>query len=1255
MRKLLLLAGFMLTVGMMKGQVRTNVAELQKAQREVAAQEKALRERIVQLSKEKGWPLAITGKNGRIALLTDIDVLGYPVYVSTTNSLSAATIRTNKLWPGGSTGLNLSGSSANMKSKLGLWDGGRARTSHVELTGRILQKDNPTSVSDHTTHVAGTLMASGVNPDAKGMAFGLQQLIVYDFNNHNSEMLNEASGLLVSNHSYSTIAGWYYNQDQGRWEFYGENGAFEDYKFGYYSNDAQMWDSIAYLSPNYLIVKAAGNNRSENGPQVGETYWGYNASGQMVNKGARPSGMSSNDSYDCIPTYGVAKNILTVGAVNPILSGYARPQDVEMTSFSSWGPTDDGRIKPDVVAAGVDVFSSTSGSDNEYSFFSGTSMAAPAAAGSLLLLQEYYSQLHGGAVMRSATLKGIVIHTADEAGPSPGPDYMFGWGLINMEKAAAVISSNNTDQLIMEKVLNNGDTYTHDVIASGKGPLVVTICWTDPKAEVETVNILNNATKKLVNDLDIRVTSGGNTYMPWRLNPNNRSAAATKGDNTLDNVEKIEIPDAVPGQTYTITVTHKGTLARGSQAYSMIVSGVGGIGYCSSGATNTAGARIDSVSISNVQKKNPDGCTSYTNNTNLTIQAQAGQSLPFHIVLNSCDATNAAKMVKIFIDFNNDGDFNDAGETVATSGVITGNGVFTGNIDIPLSVKVGHSARMRIVVRETNSAANVTPCGSYDKGETQDYRIQFATPSKDVGIVEIVSPYNGSCAIGSQYVSVRIRNLGTAPQSNIPLVATVKQGATTVLSVSFTYPLSIPAYESHVYTFQVPFETVAGATYTVSVRTNLSGDQDASNDEKVETINIANNSSAITGTAEVCGTNLVYLKTNATGFDVPLWYSSATSTTPLAAGNNATTSTITPDKTYYVGLNDARLSVGPANKTVFPQGGYNEFNGNFVRFTNNVPLIIESARLYIGKAGTIKFTIADIVNFDPQTGGYSYYPIASTTINVYPTNSVDRPINYQGNDATDTGAVYMLNLPVPTAGNHAIIVQCENGANIFRNANVSPNPYPVGIPNVFTITGNSATNPSNPNDPNFYQNYYYFFYDMRLRLVNCPGPRTEVVASTATAPVITLDGNTFTSSALVGNQWYRNGVPIPGATSRTYAATQSGTYTVLVTDPFGCALESNAIQLTPTAVIDVDGNEIQLSVTPNPNRGQFNLQFEVKTKRDLHIDLINILGQKVYQRSTPGFIGKFAQEIRVDKVLPGTYFLKIQHGQSIYVKKIVIQ
>ena len=587
------LAFFCCTTITLHAQTTTNTTVLARASQAFGIAQKNNYDSALLQAREKGWPLTFTGPNNQQARLIGVDPFGFPkYYVTYNNTTAAATTRASQLWPGGSTGLNLSGSSANMKNKIGEWDGGSPRSTHVELTGRITIKDGATAVS-HSTHVAGTLIATGVNPVAKGMAFGAQGLISYDYTNDVSEMFGEANNLLLSNHSYGILAGWNQNTDQGnRWEYYGRPGSTEDYKFGYYSEDAQSLDSLAYNAPFYLVVKAAGNNRVETGPAVGQTYWGYSTASPntLVNLGPRPTGISSNDSYGIISWDANAKNILTVGAVAGLPSGYTNAAGVTMSTFSSWGPTDDGRIKPDIVADGVSVTSCTSTSNTSYATMSGTSMATPNATGSLFLLQEYYSQLKSGSFMRSATLKGLAIHTADEAGADPGPDYRFGWGLLDVEKAAAVITaavpSNNaatSNHLLYENVLNNGSTYTLPVVASGQGPLVVTISWTDVKGTVDLVNTLNNSAKKLVNDLDVRVSDGTTTTLPWVLNPAVPASAATKGDNITDNVERINIDNPVAGTSYAITVKHKGTLARGQQAYSLMVSGVGGTAPCVTG------------------------------------------------------------------------------------------------------------------------------------------------------------------------------------------------------------------------------------------------------------------------------------------------------------------------------------------------------------------------------------------------------------------------------------------------------------------------------------------------------------------------------------------------------------------------------------------------------------------------------------------------------------------------------------------------
>src|ERR1039458_464782 len=180
-----------------------------------------------------------------------------------------------------------------------------------------------------------------------------------------------------------------------------------------------------------------------------------------------------------------------------------------MSTFSSWGPTDDGRIKPDLVAAGVDIYSC--GTNNRYLTDSGTSMAAPAVAGSLDLLTQLQKQLYGtNPPMLSSTLRGLAIHTADDA-DGTGPDYKFGWGLLNSRSATLLMESNYVSQSlanIKEVRLTNGDYIELPVAATNTKPLRVTSCWTVPPRTPPGFS-LNPTNRMLVNDLDLRVISAG--------------------------------------------------------------------------------------------------------------------------------------------------------------------------------------------------------------------------------------------------------------------------------------------------------------------------------------------------------------------------------------------------------------------------------------------------------------------------------------------------------------------------------------------------------------------------------------------------------------------------------------------------------------------------------------------------------------------------------------------------------------------------
>ncbi len=446
------------------------------------------------------------------------------------------------------------------------------RTSHAELIGGVTWADDTfTGYSDHSTHVAGTMVGLGVSASARGMAFAAT-VDAYDWGNDTSEMAAAAAGgARISNHSYGYIRGWYlYNFTTWYWYGVPSLSETEDVYFGFYDSSAQTWDQVAYNAPYYLIYKSAGNDRNDAGggghyAWIGGT-WTWTTQARGADGGAL--------GYDSIGSQGCAKNIMTVGAVNDVPGGYSSPGSVVMSSFSGWGPTDDGRIKPDIVANGVGMWSSVAGSDTAYSSYSGTSMASPSAAGGSGLLVQHYRLTHGGSDMRAATLKGLIIHTADEAGAADGPDYQNGWGLLNVDTAAQQITLDTTDtDAIQELSLAQGQTIQQTWSADGATVIKATIVWTDPAGTPPGLS-LDPPTPMLVNDLDLRIIGPGNTiYEPWILNPADPAAAATRGDNFRDNVEMVMII-APPAGSYRLEITHKGTLVNGPQDVTLILSRV---------------------------------------------------------------------------------------------------------------------------------------------------------------------------------------------------------------------------------------------------------------------------------------------------------------------------------------------------------------------------------------------------------------------------------------------------------------------------------------------------------------------------------------------------------------------------------------------------------------------------------------------------------------------------------------------------------
>ena len=317
LKKSILLLLVMVVSVLTFAQSTTNKEALEQIAREQDAAWQQMKIRAEQYAEQHNIPVVRVLDDGTIIQLVDV-VDNQPVYYKTDNLGAAKTTRANQLWEGGNVGVIINGEGYD---KVGIWDGGKVRSTHQEFTNegtsRITLSDNASTLSAHSTHVSGTIMAGGVTSNAKGMAFR-GQLKTYDWNSVEGEMSTAATaGMEISNHSWGMIRGW--DIGSGTWEWYGNEAVSttEDYLFGFYNSQARTWDMIAVQAPNFLMIKSAGNDRGEGPGNAGQ--------------GGNPEKDGGTDGYDCIGGSGISKNILTIGAVNEVLN-YTGPSSVSMSS-----------------------------------------------------------------------------------------------------------------------------------------------------------------------------------------------------------------------------------------------------------------------------------------------------------------------------------------------------------------------------------------------------------------------------------------------------------------------------------------------------------------------------------------------------------------------------------------------------------------------------------------------------------------------------------------------------------------------------------------------------------------------------------------------------------------------------------------------------------------------------------------------------------------------------------------------------------
>ncbi|TFV37856.1 S8 family serine peptidase [Bradyrhizobium niftali] len=425
--------------------------------------------------------------------------------------------------------------------KVGIWDGGLVAQSHEDFKNRLTIGSTGASVDRHATHVAGTLggdgahsksaveeqqvsdtltlngqsasisstaetatgasqpTAAGADKQWQGVAPGVSIVSYYWDNPTNAhEAAIKSEGIMLSQNSW----GYTVDQQLGNCSLYGT-----------YTLEAEGFDQIVtgFYGRRIPIIFAVGNERNDGdcGMSAAPPYRNYANVAPPV----------------------TAKNVISVGAINS--------DDNDMTEFSSWGPTTDGRLKPDIVAPGCRKTGQVTSTvpSNSYAGMCGTSMAAPAVSGGVALLIEQRQKM-AKPVLLPSSIKALLIHGASDIAPA-GPDYRTGYGAVNLQNSVDLIRG---DKVTEGEIGTNGQTKTASLqIAPGAKELKVTLAWDDDPAST-------NATTSLVNDLDLRLVSPtGALHLPWQLDPKAPDTAATQGADHINVVEQATVQNPEAG------------------------------------------------------------------------------------------------------------------------------------------------------------------------------------------------------------------------------------------------------------------------------------------------------------------------------------------------------------------------------------------------------------------------------------------------------------------------------------------------------------------------------------------------------------------------------------------------------------------------------------------------------------------------------------------------------------------------------------
>jgi PKD repeat protein len=379
---------------------------------------------------------------------------------------------------------------------------------------------------------------------------------------------------------------------------------------GDYTTDAAQVDDFMWLNQDFLMTTSAGNAGVDGNADgfVDEDSMGSPATA----KNTLTVGASENDrqgDWSCDSGIGNGctgqNDLLTYGSAwpddypaAPISTDPSAGNPEQLAAFSSRGPTDDGRIKPDIVAPGTWVLSGYSdlyqegydGTTNpqngafqydgwgypvneQYKYMGGTSMSNPLAAGAAAVVRDYYEKAHGvnaSGALTKATLINSAVDLLDENNDGsddndiPIPNNHEGWGRIDLTNAVDGSAAFVDDTTGVTTGTSDVTTYTVD----GGSSLKVSLVWSDyPSTEAATAN--------LVNDLDLTVEAPDGTIYAGNVFASGWSTTGGSADR-VNNVENVYISSAAAG-TWTVTVSGF-NVPFGPQPYGLVVDGGGSAG-----------------------------------------------------------------------------------------------------------------------------------------------------------------------------------------------------------------------------------------------------------------------------------------------------------------------------------------------------------------------------------------------------------------------------------------------------------------------------------------------------------------------------------------------------------------------------------------------------------------------------------------------------------------------------------------------------